>query len=152
MLAVLHHGSFSFMKTVGNITKQIDSTTLTKKKLWFIHVSIYILFTKKKQHNKNLTTQWLQGRWMLKINYILITLASVVQKHGAVEGMVIHLLCFDRLLVLHLAANTATELTVDLLTKEHSCCWATWGKIPAVSLTCHCKQKQLSKINQIHIG
>lgn len=38
------------------------------------------------------------------------SLGSMIKKHGGVEGMVIQLLCFHRLLVLQLAACSAAEL------------------------------------------
>lgn len=58
----------------------------------------------------------------------ICTLGSMVKKHGAEEGMVIQLLCFHRLLVLHLAACSAAVLrgvTVDELAMEDFCCWFT---------------------------
>lgn len=81
------------------------------------------------------------------VSYILCSLGAMVKKHGAVEGMVIQLFCFHRLLVLHLAACSAIDLrwvTVDVVAKDF-CCWVVWGKIPTVSLTCHSKWDRLSK-------
>lgn len=74
------------------------------------------------------------------------TLRSVVKKHGAEKGMVIQLLCFDRLLVLHLAARCADDLwgvTADVLVMGDFCCRVKPKRelivTICVSFTCHWK-------------
>lgn len=54
------------------------------------------------------------------VNPLLWTLGTMVKQHGAKESVVVQLLCFHRLLVLHLAACSAVghglrHVTVDMV-------------------------------------
>lgn len=82
------------------------------------------------------------------VSFIVGPLGSVVKQHGAVEGMVIQLLCSDRLLVLHLTACSANELrwaAAEVLINHHSCRLVIWRKIHTVSVSCHWKINKIVK-------